>query len=115
MQNTRLSTLIEQIFGQFFIFLRNPWRRISLLIISLLGGNFLATVLSTVARQQADLDILVALILVAGAELVSWLIYRSERRRTLAAIQRGLLLEILNGIKLGLTYGLFVEAFKLGS
>jgi hypothetical protein len=28
---------------------------------------------------------------------------------------RPLLLDILNGIKLGVTYGLFVEAFKLGS
>jgi hypothetical protein len=115
MQNTRLSTLIEQFSDRFAVFLRNPWRRLSLLIISLLGGNFLATILSTVAGQNADLDIAAALVLVAIAELISWLIYGNNRRRSPAETQRLLLLEILNGTKLGLTYGLFVEAFKLGS
>jgi hypothetical protein len=115
MQNTRLSTLVEQFLGRFVVFLRNPWRRFSLLIISLLGGNFLATILSTVAGQNADLDILVALILVAIAETISWLVYRSDRRRPPAEPQRAIVLEIFNGTKLGLTYGLFVEAFKLGS
>ncbi|NJO79794.1 MAG: DUF565 domain-containing protein [Cyanobacteria bacterium RM1_2_2] len=114
MQNTRLSTLIEQFSGRFTVFLRNPWRRLSLMIISLLGGNFLATILSTVAGQNADLDVLVSLLLVAFAEVVSWLVYGGDRRR-MAANQRVLLIEILNGTKLGLTYGLFVEAFKLGS
>jgi hypothetical protein len=115
MQNTRLSTLIEQFSGRFTIFLRNPWRRLSLIIISLLAGNFLATILSTVAGQNADLDVLASLLLVAFAEVVSWLVYRSDRRRIPAINQRVLLLEILNGTKLGLMYGLFVEAFKLGS
>lgn len=115
MQNTRLSTLIEQFSGRFIVFLRNPWRRLSLLIISLLGGNFLATVLSTVAGQNADLDILASLILVLTAEIISWLVYGGDRRRTPAENQRALLLEMLNGTKLGLTYGMFVEAFKLGS
>lgn len=115
MQNTRFSTLIEQSLSRFVGFLRNPWRRLSLLIISLLGGNLLATTISTVAGQRADLDVLVALVLVFLAEIISWLVYRSDRRRTPAEAQRALLLEMFNGVKLGFTYGLFVEAFKLGS
>lgn len=113
MQDTRLSTLVDRISGRFVVFLRNPWRRTSLLIIGLLGGNFLATTVSTVAGQRADLDVTVALILVLFVEIVSVLVYRSDRRR--ADEQRSLLLEVLNSIKLGLTYGLFVDAFKLGS
>lgn len=114
MQNTRLSTLVDQLSGRFVTFLRNPWRRTSLLIIGLLGGNFLATTVSTVAGQRANLDVVVSLVLVLFTEIVSWLIYR-DRRRTRFDEQRSLLLEVFNGIKLGLTYGLFVEAFKLGS
>lgn len=113
MQDTRLSTLVDRISGRFVVFLRNPWRRTSLLIIGLLGGNFLATTVSTVAGQRADLDVTVALILVLFVEIVSVLVYRSDRRR--ADEQRSLLLEVLNSIKLGLIYGLFVDAFKLGS
>lgn len=112
MQNTRLSTLIDTVSGQLVGFFRNPWRRLSLLIISLLGGNFLATTISTVAGQRADLDVVVSLMLVLLSEVVSWLVYAGSRQRS---EQRSLVIEMLNGIKLGLMYGLFVEAFKLGS
>lgn len=115
MQNTRLSTLVDQTLGRFVGFFRNPWRRISLIIISLLGGNFLATTVSTVAGQRAELDVTVSLILVLLTEVVSWLVYAGDRRRNPASEQRSLLIETLNGVKLGLMYGLFVEAFKLGS
>jgi Protein of unknown function (DUF565) len=116
MQNTRLNILVDGWLGQFGRWLRNPWRRISLLLISLLGGNFLATTLSTVAGQKADLDVVVAALLVVLAEGISWLMYRSQlsRQRKLAG-ENPIFLELLNGVKLGLTYGLFVEAFKLGS
>lgn len=127
MQNTRLSTLVDTILGRFSRWLRNPWRRISVMVISVLFGNFLATTLSTVAGQEADLDVVAAGFLVIFAELVSWVYYRGDASRaarrdrlraeresdTVAA--RPLILDMFNGIKLGLMYGLFVEAFKLGS
>lgn len=114
MQNTRLSTLIDRVVGRFVSFARNPWRRSSLLIISLLGGNFFATTVATVAGQRATLDVVVSTILVILTELVSWWVYRTEPR-TEAEQSRSLVQQILNGFKLGLIYGLFVEAFKLGS
>jgi hypothetical protein len=113
MQNTRLNTLVDGLLGQFSRWLRNPWRRISLLLISVLGGNFLATTVATVAGQKADWDVIVAALLVVVAEGVSWLVYR--RGRGNLEVQNPIFLELLNGVKLGLTYGLFVEAFKLGS
>lgn len=115
MQNTRLSSLIDGSLGRFVGFLRNPWRRLSLLIISLLGGNFLATTFATIAGQRADLDVVVAMLLVLVTEVISGLVYGSDRLRGEQRQQRVLILEILNGTKLGLIYGLFVEAFKLGS
>ena len=62
MQNTRLNNLFDAIarrLGQWFL---NPWRRLSLLIISFLFGFFLGTAISTTAGQKAELDIVVAAI-----------------------------------------------------
>jgi hypothetical protein len=121
MQNTRLTTLIDTGLGRLSQWLRNPWRKTSLLLISLLAGNFLATTIATVAGQRADLDVVVAALLVLMAEIISWLIYRGDRRRrdtqdrASSTAVNPLFLDLLNGIKLGLMYGLFVEAFKLGS
>ncbi|WP_373536205.1 DUF565 domain-containing protein [Microcoleus sp.] len=120
MQRTRLSTLFDRLFGQLNQWSQNPWRRISILIISLLMGNFLATAVATTTGQRADLDITFALIVLTIVETVSWLTYGSNfgrRRPESVAIlgQRPMWIAILNSLKLGLIYGLFVEAFKLGS
>jgi predicted neutral ceramidase superfamily lipid hydrolase len=121
MQNTRLNTLVEGSFLRLTRWLRNPWRRLSMLIISLLFGNFLASAVSTIAGQKAELDILAAAIVVAVTELISWMTYNNAPRSALPSqrespnVQRSLLLEALNGLKLGLLYGLFVQAFTLGS
>jgi hypothetical protein len=115
MQNTRLNTLVDGVLGQFGRWLRNPWRRTSLLIISLLMGNFLATTISTIAGQKAEPDVAIAILLVILTEGISWWVYRDRSRDSDAGRANSVTLEMLNGTKLGLTYGLFVEAFKLGS
>jgi hypothetical protein len=121
MQNTRLNTLITRIFQQFIKWAENPWRRLSLIIISLLFGNFLASAIATSTGQRTDLDIVISLILLLITESIAWLTYGttfgrykiSERNSILG--QRPIWIAILNSLKLGLIYGLFVEAFKLGS
>jgi hypothetical protein len=110
MQNTRLNTLLDGIATKLGSWLQNPWRRLSVLIISLLLGNFLGPAISTIAGQKAELDIIMAAILVALTELISRIVYGSRPETA-----RSLLLQIPNTLKLGLTYSLFVEAFKLGS
>ena len=121
MQNTRLSTLIDRILQQFTQWAENPWRRLSLIIISLLFGNFLASAIATSTGQRTDLDIVVSAALAIGAELISWLAYgttfgqRKPGKYNLILGQRPILIAILNNLKIGLIYGLFVEAFKLGS
>lgn len=129
MQNTRLNTLVESSLQRLTQWLRNPWRRISVLIISLLFGNFLASAVSTIAGQRAEPDILAAAVVVAVVEVISWMTY-GNRPRSLKAnqpgvslsgvnlrgeIQRSLFVDALNGLKLGLLYGLFLQAFTLGS
>lgn len=141
MQRTRLNTLFDQATLRFRQWVFNPWRRLAVLVMSLLFGNFFATAVSATAGQTAELDVLVSAFLVLGVELISWLYYRfAPRRPTLPVDQRGAmtvpnvagsvgtpgveigpvrsrstLIEALNAFKLGMVYGLFVEAFKLGS
>jgi hypothetical protein len=121
MQNTRLNTLIDRVNRQFIQWVENPWRRLSLIIISLLFGNFLASAIATSTGQKADLDIFISLILLGITEFINWLTYGSAiGRRKSSEVntiigQRPIWIAILNSLKLGLIYGLFVEAFKLGS
>lgn len=120
MQRTRLSTLFDRLFGQLDQWSNNPWRRTSLIIISLLFGNFLASAVSSSTGQKAELDIIVSLTFVAITEVISWLTYGTKfggRQSEPGAFlgQRSFWIAILNSLKLGLIYGLFVEAFKLGS
>ena len=110
MQNTRINRLIDVLGDQFRSWLSNPWRRISLLVISLLFGTFLGTAISTIAGQSADWDIIAAGLLVLLTELANRLVYGSRRPAA-----DYLWVEMLNALKIGLTYNLFVEAFKLGS
>lgn len=110
MQNTRLNGLFDTVSNNLGGWLRNPWRRLSVLIISVLFGNFLGTAAATIAGQRAELDVIVAGILVLLTELVSFLTYQSN-----PAIRGSLLLQFTNALKIGFTYSLFVEAFKLGS
>lgn len=120
MQNTRIGTLFDRLGRQFLNWVENPWRRTSLLIIGLLFGNFLATAIATSTGQRSNLDIVISSLLLLTTESISWLVYGSSfgRRATdnnAIVGQRPILAAILNSVKLGLTYGMFVEAFKLGS
>ena len=114
MQNTRLTRLVNGSIDSLGQWLQNPWRRTSLVVISLLFGNFLATAISTATGQQADWDVLIAAVLTGLTEASSWLVYRRQRQSA-AASPRPVSVELLNALKLGLIYGLFVESFKLGS
>jgi hypothetical protein len=110
MQNTRLNTLVERTVLQVDQTFRNPWRRVSLLLISLLLGFFLGNAISTSAGQRAELDIVAAFLLVLLTEAVSRFTYTSNR-----SLRRSLPFEVANALKLGLIYSLFLDAFKLGS
>ncbi|MDY6939114.1 MAG: DUF565 domain-containing protein [Cyanobacteriota bacterium] len=110
MQNTRFSTLISAFFGRIGKLLRNPWRRLSLVILGFLFGFFLGTAVSTVAGQLARLDITLAAILVLMTEALSWLVYTRN-----GWFGKTPPIETLNALKIGLMYSLYVEAFKLGS
>ncbi|MCL2934633.1 MAG: DUF565 domain-containing protein [Trichodesmium sp. MAG_R03] len=110
MQSTRLNRLLSVIFQRFKLWLLNPWRRMSLLIIALLFGNFIANAISSITGQEGYLDILSALACLLIVEILNWFAYGRRGK-----ITRSLGIDILNLFKIGFTYGLFLEAFKVGS
>jgi hypothetical protein len=109
MQDTRLNQFFNAATRQLEGWLNNPWRRISLLTISLLFGFFLGEVMAAVAGQTARWDATVSGLLVVWVEIISRLAYGGSDRGN------RFLLDMANYLKVGFIYSLFLEAFKLGS
>ena len=110
MQNTRLNTLIAGVGQQINQELRNPWRRISVLVMALLFGIYLGISFAAIAGQTQYIDVSTAALAMLFTELVSWLFYSSRWHA-----RRSIWGEALNALKVGLIYGLFLIAFMLGS
>ena len=116
MQKTRLNTLVNVAGTQLSLLFSNPWRRIALSMISILMGFFMGSAIVTTAGQDAVWDIPAAAVLFIFTELTSKLVY--GRRNTASSLipqRRSLFVDVFNLFKIGLTYSLFLEAFKLGS
>ncbi|MDR5639260.1 MULTISPECIES: DUF565 domain-containing protein [unclassified Thermosynechococcus] len=110
MQQTRLNTLLDRLGAGIQEQLKNPWRRLATLSIAFLFGVFLGLAISSSAGQLGYLDIVASSIVAIIAEVISAMFYsdRWKLRQTLFG-------EILNALKFGLLYGLFLVAFLLGS
>jgi hypothetical protein len=117
MQNTRLNNLFNDVLARVGQWFANPWRHLSLVVISLLFGVFLGSAIPTTAGQAANWDVAAAGILILFTEVVSRIVYGRRRRRqpTEGSFGGEILAEVVNALKIGLTYSLFVEAFKIGS
>ena len=76
-------------------------------LIGLLLGFFIATVLSTMPAQTGDSSIIAASFITTCNEILSRIVYSNKKRCIISPY--------INYIKIGVVYGLFVDAFKLGS
>ena len=114
MQRTRLNSLVTVTGDRLELLFSNPWRRISLSLISLLLGFFMGSAIVTTAGQQAVWDIPAAAVLFGFTELVNMVVYRYQAKNTIPK-RRSLYIDVINLFKIGLIYSLFLEAFKLGS
>nr|YP_010865312.1 hypothetical protein QQR83_pgp062 [Campylaephora boydenii]WGT74181.1 hypothetical protein [Campylaephora boydenii] len=81
----------------------------SLNLVSLLLGFYLSTILSTIPAQTGDWNIINASIIVTINEIFSKFFYSYYKKH------KPIFMDISNSIKIGIIYGLFVDAFKLGS
>nr|YP_010336148.1 hypothetical protein MW609_pgp145 [Chroodactylon ornatum]UNJ14554.1 hypothetical protein [Chroodactylon ornatum] len=78
------------------------------IIINLLIGFFISTILTTIVGQTGDWGILAGAISVTYLELLSQWIYSQD-------LDTNQFLMHLNSLRIGIIYGMFVDAFKLGS
>ena len=109
MQDTRLNRLLDGTIGRVEQWFGNPWRWLSLVAISLLGGFFFGEAAAAIAGQKTYIDPFAAGVLVGIAELISLWAYRVKRATN------PLFLNMLNAFKIGMAYSMYLEAFKLGS
>ena len=86
-------------------------KSISLKIINILLGFFIATMLATIPGQTGDWGIIGSSIIVGCMEYISKCVYQKRSN----SIKLKKYYDILNDIKIGTMYGLFVDSFKLGS
>ncbi len=78
-------------------------------ILSLMLGFFFANILSTTPAQTGEWNIMSGSIIVTFNEVINKLIYKKKYT------EKFLILNLINNVKIGIIYGLFVDAFKLGS
>jgi hypothetical protein len=129
MQNTRLSNFLGFVAVNVQQLFANPWRRLAVWLIALLLGNFLGSAITLYVGQVAQWDIVSSVVLLVVTELLSWIVYRRrggvwvrgsvnssdvEIDREINSLGN-LVLDLLNALKIGFIYSMFVEAFKLGS
>lgn len=112
MQQTRLNNILNSVVERLGLFFGNPWRRLSLVIMSFLLGIFIGEAVSTTAGQTGSWDITLAAILLLVTELISQFVYS---RKGESGKRKALLIDVINVLKIGLVYSLYLEAFKLGS
>ena len=107
-QRTRLQRSLGGAWPQLEQWASNPWRRLSLLLIVLLGAFVLGNAIGTLTGARAFLDPVAALRCVGLIELAIRL--RGPLRRR-PGDRLGL--ELVDMTRMGFSYGLLLEGFKL--
>lgn len=107
-QRTRLQRSLGGAWPQLEQWASNPWRRLSLLLIVLLGAFMLGNAIGTLTGARAFLDPVAALLCVVLIELAIRL--RGPLRRR-PGDRLGL--ELVDMTRMGFSYGLLLEGFKL--
>jgi Protein of unknown function (DUF565) len=89
--------------------LQDPWRRSSISLVSLLGGFYLANLLPGSIGSLGTapkFNIAIATLLVVVVEGVSRIVYSQKGRNTITV-------DIINALKIGGTYSLFLDALHI--
>lgn len=106
-QQTRFQQRITQSGNLLEAWAENPWRRLSLLLIVLLGGFVIGGSVGSITGALSLFDPLGALVCVLAIELAA------RVRGRLLAQPLKLRLQVLDMARMGLLYGLLLDGFKL--
>jgi len=107
-QQTKFQLKIVENIQTLTIWAKNPWRRYSLSLISLLIGYFLGSSLGMVSAVVELMDPVAAFLSVVFIETLIVL-----RRNFRFEKKKKFLLLVLDSLRLGLFYGFFTESLKL--
>jgi len=108
MQNTKLNKYIDSILIYFSPLFKDTWKKRSILLISLLSGFYLTNSFISYLLDRPINTIFLAVIIILIMELAVRFMFLSNKKLT------GFKL-IINNLRIGSTYALILEAFKLGS
>lgn len=110
-RETQLIWLSTKLFGEIVKacsdYLDKPIRKMVAASLAILFGFFSATSASTIIGSVADWDPLAAAVLLVWTEAFTRIYYSKENKT--------LLLRLANAFKIGLIYGMAVDAFKLST
>jgi len=107
-QKTKFQLKIVENIRTLTIWAKNPWRRYSISLITLLIGYFLGSSLGMVSAVVELMDPVSALLSVFFLEILIAL-----RRNLRFERKKKFLLLLLDSLRLGIFYGFFTESLKL--
>lgn len=112
-----LNGLLKKVYYK-FIFSKKFFYSTFISFVGILFGFFIANTLATILGQTGDWGILSSGILVAFMESTNRIIYNNKKKFNDENAKYRKIYQVLlfiNNVKIGMIYGFFVEAFKLGS
>tara|TARA_Y100001968_G_scaffold240941_1_gene224494 strand:+ start:12 stop:353 length:342 start_codon:yes stop_codon:yes gene_type:complete len=112
MPNSLQSTSLRKSFGMalenLVVWCKNPWRRISLYLILFLIGFFMGSSLGMINGALSLIDPIGAFFTVLFIEILV-----RSRRNFYSSNSSLIVLNLMDMLRIGLLYGLFMEGFKL--
>ncbi|BBL86584.1 hypothetical protein PMYN1_Chma779 (chromatophore) [Paulinella micropora] len=109
LQNTRLKRIQRRIASELLKFFSNNWRYRSLYLLSLLVGFYIGSSLTVYYLEGIGQRPLVSLLMVIIIESLVRLRIRASYR------PRSILWLLLDNLRIGASYAVILEAFKVGS
>ena len=107
-QNTKFQLKIVEIIQTLSIWAKNPWRRYSISLVTILIGYFFGSSLGMVSAVVELMDPVAAFLSVVFIETLIVI-----RRNFRLEKKKKFLLLLLDSLRLGLFYGFFTESLKL--
>ena len=109
MQKTKFSNLLESLARVFYPIISDSWSKRSILLLSLLFGFYITNSILSFLLDKSVNTIILAITIVFIMEI-------SIRASLLSNLSKfSTLIKSINNFRIGSTYALILEAFKLGS
>ena len=109
MQKTKFSEFVDSFFLIINPLISDSWSKRSILLLSILSGFYFTNSLISFLLDKAVNTILLAIIILLIMEVSIRLLFFSNKSKL------SIIILAINNLRIGSTYALILEAFKLGS